>query len=136
MKIVVFDLDETLGYFTQYGIFWDSLSNYLKNQKKTVLTQTDFDKNSKTYNIVGVSCSSKNSSVVVYPNPNNGIFTIQGLEIGAELILTDVLGKIIYKAITSELKTHLNLSNLSRGIYYLSANNELNRNEFKKIIIN
>ena len=100
------------------------------------LTQTDFDKNSKTYNIVGVSCSSKNSSVVVYPNPNNGIFTIQGLEIGAELILTDVLGKIIYKAITSELKTQLNLSNLSRGIYYLSTNNELNRNEFKKIIIN
>ena len=30
MKIVVFDLDETLGYFTQYGIFWDSLANYLK----------------------------------------------------------------------------------------------------------
>lgn len=43
MKIVVFDLDETLGYFTQYGIFWDSLSNYLKNQKKTELTQSDFD---------------------------------------------------------------------------------------------
>ena len=30
MKIVVFDLDETLGYFTQYGIFWDSLAEYLK----------------------------------------------------------------------------------------------------------
>ena len=30
MKIVVFDLDETLGYFTEYGIFWDSLENYLK----------------------------------------------------------------------------------------------------------
>ncbi len=42
MKIVVFDLDETLGYFTQYGIFWDSLANYLKS-KKSELTQTDFD---------------------------------------------------------------------------------------------
>jgi hypothetical protein len=44
MKIVVFDLDETLGYFTQYGIFWDSLANYLKINNKSQLTQTDFDK--------------------------------------------------------------------------------------------
>jgi hypothetical protein len=43
MKIVVFDLDETLGYFTQYGIFWDSLANYLRVKNKSALTQTDFD---------------------------------------------------------------------------------------------
>ena len=28
-KIVVFDLDETLGYFTEFGIFWDAISNYI-----------------------------------------------------------------------------------------------------------
>ncbi len=43
MKIVVFDLDETLGYFTQYGIFWDSLSNYINIKNKNKLAQTDFD---------------------------------------------------------------------------------------------
>lgn len=43
MKIVVFDLDETLGYFSQYGIFWDSLANYLKKKNKADLTQDDFD---------------------------------------------------------------------------------------------
>lgn len=43
MKIVVFDLDETLGYFTQYGIFWDSLTNYIKIKNKSQLTQSDFD---------------------------------------------------------------------------------------------
>lgn len=42
MKIIVFDLDETLGYFTQFGIFWDSLVTYLKNNKQRELTQTDF----------------------------------------------------------------------------------------------
>lgn len=30
-KIVVFDVDETLGYFTQLGIFWDALHVYYKN---------------------------------------------------------------------------------------------------------
>jgi hypothetical protein len=43
MKVVVFDLDETLGYFTQYSIFWDSLSNYLKNKNRNQLTQSDFN---------------------------------------------------------------------------------------------
>jgi hypothetical protein len=28
LKIVVFDLDETLGYFTELGIFWDALEKY------------------------------------------------------------------------------------------------------------
>jgi hypothetical protein len=43
MKIVVFDLDETLGYFTEYGIFWDCLSNYIKLEKNNPLTQNDFN---------------------------------------------------------------------------------------------
>ena len=43
MKIVVFDLDETLGYFTQFGIFWDSLKKYVKTNKSISLTQNDFN---------------------------------------------------------------------------------------------
>ena len=31
-KIVVFDVDETLGYFVEFGIFWDSLNAYIKDQ--------------------------------------------------------------------------------------------------------
>jgi len=42
MKIVVFDLDETLGYFVEYGMFWDCLNRYLlKDNYK--LTQNDFN---------------------------------------------------------------------------------------------
>jgi len=43
MKIVVFDLDETLGYFTEFGIFWDSLTNYIKTKAVAFLTQEDFN---------------------------------------------------------------------------------------------
>lgn len=32
-KIVVFDVDETMGYFVELGIFWDSLNNYIKLHK-------------------------------------------------------------------------------------------------------
>jgi hypothetical protein len=43
MKIVVFDLDETLGYFTEFGIFWDCLNKYIKSENKKVLTQENFN---------------------------------------------------------------------------------------------
>ena len=42
MKIVVFDLDETLGYFTQYSIFWSCLDKYLLENNKYNLTHKDF----------------------------------------------------------------------------------------------
>ena len=31
-KIVVFDLDETLGYFVEFGMFWDALKHYYKDK--------------------------------------------------------------------------------------------------------
>lgn len=43
MKIVVFDLDETLGYFTEFGILWDCLIHYSKNRDKPSLSQSVFN---------------------------------------------------------------------------------------------
>lgn len=45
MKIVVFDMDETLGYFVEFGIFWDCLIRYIKyyEKKSNVLNQKDFN---------------------------------------------------------------------------------------------
>jgi hypothetical protein len=34
MKIVVFDLDETLGYFTEFGILWNSVCMHTTNKEK------------------------------------------------------------------------------------------------------
>jgi hypothetical protein len=44
MKIVVFDLDETLGYFTELGIFYDCLKKYISNENNTIkLSQSEFN---------------------------------------------------------------------------------------------
>ena len=42
MKIVVFDLDETLGYFTQLGILWDCMKECAL-QNNVSLSQNDFN---------------------------------------------------------------------------------------------
>lgn len=45
MKIVVFDLDETLGHFTEFGIFMDCLKRYLNTINiDFYIGQSDFDK--------------------------------------------------------------------------------------------
>jgi hypothetical protein len=60
-KIVVFDLDETLGYFVELGIFWDSLKEYIKENKiQCEINQKFFNKILDLYpeflrpNIIGI----------------------------------------------------------------------------------
>jgi hypothetical protein len=44
-KIVVFDLDETLGYYVEFGMFWDALKNYIKTQNISInIDQSLFNK--------------------------------------------------------------------------------------------
>ena len=53
MKIVVFDLDETLGYFVELGIFIDCLKRYIfKFNKNLLLTQNDFNDIINLYTII------------------------------------------------------------------------------------
>ena len=45
-KIVVFDLDETLGYFSEFGMVWESLVSYISknNFKRLSITFYFFSK--------------------------------------------------------------------------------------------
>lgn len=77
MKIVVFDLDETLGYFVEFGIFWDCLSRYFQLD----LSQDIFNNTLDLYpeflrpnidNILGYLISKKKSKachkIMIYTN--------------------------------------------------------------------
>lgn len=69
------------------------------------------------------------SSVVIYPNPSNGEFTIKGIEGKVEII--NSIGQTVY---TSELNTdELKVTGLAVGIYYLKTEKSIIG---KKIIIN
>jgi hypothetical protein len=99
------------------------------------LKQTDYNGQSKTYSLRAINCENKNSDVIIYPNPNKGMFTIQGTEIGCEVTITDVFGKVIYSIKGNEQKTQVNLQNLSSGIYYININKN-DTSVTKKIAIN
>lgn len=81
-KIVVFDVDETLGYFVEFGIFWNSIIAYKIHQKIDYeLTQNDFNKILDLYpefirpNIISIlnylkhkKMSKECSGVMIYTN--------------------------------------------------------------------
>lgn len=76
-------------------------------------------------NCLGFDDLANDKTVKLYPNPNNGVFT---LEISGEaltqvdqLYILNQLGEIVYTERVIQNKTSLDLSTLARGIYLLRA---------------
>jgi hypothetical protein len=69
----------------------------------------------------------KAEDVKVYPNPNNGIFTVElpaGTDSKAQITVTDVRGKVIgIKSATDggSNKIRLDLGDVARGVYYIEV---------------
>jgi hypothetical protein len=60
---------------------------------------------------------------IFYPNPSNGIFTLHNNDYSINTIqITDVSGKIVYrkKYETWESPINIDLSNLSKGVYFIN----------------
>ena len=74
----------------------------------------------------------QDSQLSLYPNPNNGIFNIVGLEIESTVKVTNSLGELIYFEKSASQK--LNLNYLNKGIYFVHINNSRTSTS-KKIII-
>ena len=75
-----------------------------------------------------------NNNFVLYPNPNNGSFTIKS-EVDAQILLVNQLGQTIKKfEVASGIEQKMTIDNLNEGIYYLtSTTNNIKIN--KKLII-
>ena len=70
----------------------------------------------------GITDAGQKAEFRVYPNPNNGTFSIDisfGLNEMTSIELYDVTGKSVYKTHSWGGTTRLNLDNLPAGIYQL-----------------
>lgn len=65
-----------------------------------------------------VGLNSTEEIINVYPNPSNGMFTLM-LTRESKLIVTDVMGKLIYKANLTEGKHNLDLTENANGVYFV-----------------
>ncbi len=81
----------------------------------------------------------KENEYMVYPNPNNGSFTIQGnIPANSRIQLMNGIGQLVYSAKQEHTlsETTINLANLQQGIYILSIIKESGISSQKIIIFN
>jgi hypothetical protein len=57
----------------------------------------------------------------LYPNPNNGFFTLEytGTEPKVNITVTDILGNVVYTSVVTENKIILDLTDRPTGMYFL-----------------
>lgn len=72
------------------------------------------------------------ATVSVFPNPNNGKFTVSE---GQYAVITDLLGNILFQSENKIIPFHIDASFLSRGIYFLKVKNE-EKFFIEKLVIN
>jgi hypothetical protein len=101
------------------------------------LKQNDKDGKFTFSNVVFVAASKLANNFVVYPNPVQDLLTIkhQADASVTTLKITDLQGKVILTSLinTNEAESKIDVSKLSKGVYFLILNHK-NQQEFIKII--
>ena len=98
---------------------------YLDNVEWTAVTD-DACRSARTEAVVTVEdCSNINElsfkDLSIYPNPNNGQFTITNSQEMTELIITDLQGKVILDNVNINLnKVNIDLTDFERGMYMIN----------------
>jgi hypothetical protein len=90
-----------------------------------------------TSTTVGIEESVLSNNLTVFPNPTNGVFTIQSdNDQNIQVKIMDVLGKQIYQThIISKGTNEINASSLSKGVYLLKFEMD-EKQGVKRLIIN
>lgn len=102
------------------------------------LVQTDNDGVQKIYGPISVSCKEAENSIIVFPNPANGAFTVQVSSdtdiASAEIVLMDLTGKTVAAHMIAIHQGNnqilFNEQGLQRGTYIV---NLVSENEFKPV---
>jgi PKD repeat protein len=74
--------------------------------------------------ITGIAKNSKNTSLLVYPNPAKNELYIEGVASGATILISDLLGKTVIYQVQKENKSVIDISGLNPGIYVVRAAGE------------
>ncbi|MBK6833358.1 MAG: T9SS type A sorting domain-containing protein [Bacteroidetes bacterium] len=74
-------------------------------------------------NSVGIKHNAKNVNVSVYPNPSNGVFTIQGLPTGTIIEVYNAIGEVVLQLESNTTRIEIDLQNKANGVYFVKTNN-------------
>jgi PKD repeat protein len=73
------------------------------------------------------------TEIIIYPNPSNGIFTIEANESITSIQIIDATGRICNEISASDTKVNIS-TNLVSGVYFVKVNTSENSGLFKMIV--
>jgi hypothetical protein len=103
--------------------------------------QTSLSSSSYVINVntaVGLQNQTSNSNISIYPNPNNGSFTLSNLNTREEykLEIKDVLGRTVYADVVKSNSSNANIKlNQAAGVYWLQITSKQGGTEVHKVVV-
>jgi hypothetical protein len=86
-------------------------------------------------NNIGLGELENNKLSNVFPNPNNGVFTISNLKPNVIIEILDLAGRSIYKTQVKNEKITIQLNNLEKGIYIYTITDKQGFLQSGKVIV-
>jgi hypothetical protein len=105
-----------------------------KNVQAPVLKSQSNIRFNRTGNIVGIQDERK--GILVYPNPSRSHLTVSSIDIPLSIQLVNGTGEIFYSVRPTISETHIDLSNFSAGVYFVTVLAQDGEMQSVKIIIN
>lgn len=62
--------------------------------------------------------------IVVYPNPNNGSFTLDKLPIGSTIQIVNVVGEVVYETMSNTNILFIDITSAAKGLYLLTIDGQ------------
>jgi len=75
-----------------------------------------------------------NTQINVNPNPSNGLFEVQTVQLADEILISDVIGHGVLRVIPISTSTSMNLLNQPHGVYFVQVRKG-NNVETKRLVI-
>jgi hypothetical protein len=87
------------------------------------LRQLDIDNHEKISQVRILSIAADNTRITIFPNPIIDNVSVHGIKAGANLMLTDSRGSIIYNTSAEESDVTIPADKLMPGVYFLQITN-------------
>jgi hypothetical protein len=101
-----------------------------------IVTKNGCTETTNCVKVYSLGLEEENGIFGIYPNPSNGLFSIELNEVSANTTVqvTNSAGQVIYQSNITDSKTDLNLDNVEAGVYFVTITNE-NTTAKKAIVI-
>ena len=132
-----------LLYRPDRSVDWIEFPTYTKNfgnvtDKTGTMNATNVQKGEYAIAIkgwhLGLNELDNESNVTLYPNPANGLVSVESKVIADRIVISDAMGRLVDKRINPGTKTEFVTSSWKKGTYWISGYNQ-DKSVFRKLLV-